>query len=62
MSFTALTWLHSEKAVALAVQAYGQRYPEAPIYDVRVSPLGAAAKSATGTVEVGSDLLDRYEF
>ena len=61
-SFAVLTWLHSAKAIAIAVQRYRQAHPDAPIYDVHVTSLGPAPRGAGGAVDVGGDLHDRYEF
>jgi hypothetical protein len=62
IEFTVVTWLHASKAVVLASEAYRRRYPNAHIYDVVVTPLGAAPRNSNGTVDVGTDLHDRFEF
>jgi hypothetical protein len=63
MTFNVMTWLHSAKAVAIATGEYISRYPDARVYDVTVTPLGAAPRADDGTVAVGRrDLVDRFEF
>ncbi len=46
------TWLHEPKAVAMAVDHYRRRHPDARIYDVRVQPLGRAARNDDGTASL----------
>jgi hypothetical protein len=59
-TFLVLSWLHAHKAVAMAVAAYGELHPDAPIYDVIVSSLGQAARLKDGTVDIAdNDLIDR---
>lgn len=63
-TYEVLTWLDQHKALALAVQEDTRRYPEGPdsLFSVTVSEVGPAPKTDRGTVDVGSDLLDRMEF
>jgi hypothetical protein len=61
--FSVLTWLGSDKAVAMAAQADGRGFGvDTGLYDVEVEELGPAPRSADGTVDVGEDLHDRMEF
>jgi hypothetical protein len=62
-TFFALTWLGTEKAVAMAAQADGRKYGTSTgFYDFEVEEIGPAPRSANGTVDVGTDLHDRMEF
>jgi hypothetical protein len=62
IAYPVVTWLHQEKAIALAVVEHSRRFPESRIYEVAVKSLGPAGRDASGTVTVGGDLHDRYEF
>ena len=62
VEFKVVTWLHASKAVVLACEEYRRRYPSAHIYDVIVTPLGAAPRNSDGLVYIGTDLPDRFEF
>jgi hypothetical protein len=61
-TYTVLTWLNEEKAVALASQRYLRLHPTATVSSTDVTPLGLAPRSADGTVDVGRDVHDRMEF
>jgi hypothetical protein len=58
-----LTWEGSQKALLLAQDADVQWYSiEERTGDFQVVPLGPAPRRASGTVDIGSDIVDRDEF
>lgn len=61
-TYPVLSWLHAEKAIAIAVAEHLRRHPESRIYDIVVRSLGPADRDASGTVSLGADLHDRYDF
>ena len=61
-TYPVLSWLHAEKAIAIAVAEHLRRHPQSQIYDLAVRTLGPAERDASGTVRLGGDLHDRYEF
>jgi hypothetical protein len=62
VSYTVLTWLYKDKAVALAVQAFSREHEGVAIYDVDVQEVGPAGRTDDGLVDVGADVHDRREF
>lgn len=62
VSYAVLTWLHGEKAIAMAVAEHLRQYPESRIYDVVVKSLGLAERDEAGLVSLKGELHDRYEF
>jgi hypothetical protein len=65
---TVLSWLDEHKAVAMAVEAHASGWigPKKTwgVYSVEVEPLGPAARTKNGLVDIGSPvtLHDRSEF
>jgi hypothetical protein len=67
LTYSVVTWLSSEKAVAIAVVAHVGRHQSGTgpmgIHDVHVSDLGPVAQKADGKMLIDSaDLTDRMEF
>ena len=62
-SYAVVTWLHAEKAIAIAVETYLQAFEAARIYDVTVKPVGRAERAENGTMVIDEkDLTDRFEW
>lgn len=64
VSYSVVTWLAQEKAIAMAVGAHLRRHPEGEeIYDIEVDDLGPVDRDAQGAMALErSDLTDRAEF
>jgi hypothetical protein len=61
--YEVVTWLHAEKAIAIAVETYLRQNASARIYDVTVEHIGPARRREDGMVDVcEGDLADRYEW
>jgi hypothetical protein len=61
--YVVLTWLGQEKAIAIATRADIQWHSGTDgLYDLEIEEVGPAPRTASGTVELGSDLHDRMEF
>ena len=65
LPYSVVTWLSSEKAVALAVAAHVRRNPgdSAGVHDVEVEDLGPVERDVQGKMALDrADLIDRAEF
>jgi hypothetical protein len=63
-SYVAITLLHRDKAVGLAVQKDVRLFDwDRRLYDIIVEELGPTPRDANGTADIdGVDVMDRMEF
>ena len=63
--YRVVTWLHADKAVALAAMHHSRKHPdfESRLYDIEVKDLGPTPHNSTGTAHMeDTDLTDRMEW
>ena len=63
--YRVVTWLHADKAVALAAMHHSRKHPdfESRLYDIDVKDLGPTPRNSTGTAHMeDTDLTDRMEW